>query len=168
MKTFASLTLLALLATAPLRADSPRLTTEDYLNLLRVDMRASKVRAVAEAMELTPDESKAFWRIYHDYDAALSKLNTKRISLLREFAARYAEIDDAKAAELSERSFEFMQRRLDLLQKHSRRLAKVTSPTIAARFAQIEHHLQMVLDVQLASEFPLIPKSSDFATMEVW
>lgn len=168
MKTLISLTLLAILATSPVHADSPRLTTEDYLNLLRIDMRASKARAVADAMDLTPDESKAFWRVYGDYDAAMSKLNADRISLLREFAARYSEIDDAMAADLSQRSFDFMQRRLDLLQKHSRRLAKAISPTIAARFAQIEHHLQMLLDVQLAAEFPLIPRTSDLATTGVW
>jgi len=168
MKTSLALTLLAILAASPVHADSPRLTTEDYLNLLRIDMRASKARAVADALELTPDESAAFWPVYRDYDAALSKLNARRISLLREFAERYAEIDDAKAAELSARTFDCMQRRLDLLQKHSRRLAKVTSPTIAARFAQVENQLQMLLDVELASEFPLIPRRSDLATTGTW
>jgi hypothetical protein len=144
-------------------ADSPRLTSDDYLNLLRIDLRATKAQILADAMELTAEESTAFWRIYSEYDTELSKLNAKRISLLREFAQCYAAIDDEKAAQLSERSFEFMQRRLDLLQKFSRKIAKATTPIVAARFAQIENHLQMMVDVQIASEFPLIPRRADLA-----
>jgi hypothetical protein len=144
-------------------ADSPRLTPDDYLNLLRIDLRAIKAEVIADAMELSAEETTAFWRIYREYDADLSKLNAKRINLLREFAQCYAAIDEEKAAQLSERTFEFMQRRLDLLQKYSRKIAKATTPVVAARFAQIENHLQMLVDVQIASEFPLIPRRANLA-----
>jgi hypothetical protein len=166
MKTLASiLTAVALCAStsASPTADSPRLTPDDYLNLLRIDLRATKAQVIADAMELTPTESEIFWRIYGEYDADLSRLNARRISLLREFAECYAAIDEEKAAQLSERTFEFMERRLDLLQKYSRKLAKSTSPVVAARFAQIENHLEMLVDVQIASEFPLIPRRADLA-----
>jgi hypothetical protein len=166
MKTLASLFCAAALCvstTAFASADSPRLTPEDYLNLLRIDLRATKAQVIGDAMELTAAETQAFWRIYGEYDTELGKLNAKRINLLREFAQRYAAIDEAKAAQLSELTFEFMQRRLDLLQKYSKKLAKATSPVVAARFAQIENHLQMLVDVQIASEFPLVPRRTGLA-----
>lgn len=171
MKPFAVL-LLATVVTASTPsitlAESPRLTPDDYLNLLRFDLRAAKAEVVADAMELTAEESAAFWPLYQEYNAALGKLNAARISLLRDFTEHYASIDDEKAAELSRRSFEFMQRRLNLLQKYARKIAKATSPTVAARFAQIENHLQMLVDVQLASEFPLIPRQGDLAHAGTW
>lgn len=150
------------------KAESARLTPDDYLNLLRIDLRASKARIVGDAMELTKDEANVFWPIYREYDAALSKLNVDRINLLREYAERYAEIDDARAARFTRESFDYMRERLDLLQKYSRKLSKAMSPTIAARFAQIESHLQMLIDVQLASEFPLVPRQSALATAGSW
>jgi hypothetical protein len=113
-------------------------------------------------------EADVFWPIYTEYDADLCRLNADRISLLREFAVCYAAIDDAKAAEMSRRTFEFMERRLDLLQKYSRRLARATTPLLAARFAQIENHLQMLVDVQLASEFPLVPRAASLTPSGTW
>lgn len=151
-----------------LLADSPRLTPDDYLNLLRIDVRASKAEAMADALELTAVESAAFWPVYRDYDSELSKLNADRINLLREFAEHYASIDEDMAADLSRRTFEFMHRRLELLQKFARKIAKATSPTVAARFAQVENHLLMLVDVQLASEFPLIPRRADLAQAGSW
>jgi hypothetical protein len=166
MRTLAALISAAALCvstTTTVSADSPRLEPEDYLNLLRIDLRATKAQVLADSMELTTEESRAFWPIYGEYDAEVSRLNARRISLLREFAQNYATIDDEKAALLSQRTFEFMQRRLDLLQKYSRKVTKATSPVVAARFAQIENHLQMLVDVQLASEFPLVPRRADLA-----
>jgi hypothetical protein len=166
MKTLASLLcalgLCASTATTA-RAESPRLTPDDYLNLLRIDLRATKAEIIADAMELTPTEAPAFWRLYSEYDTALSRLNAKRINVLREYASCYAAIDDEKAAELSARTFEFLQRRLALLQKYSRKISRATSSTVAARFAQIESHLQMLVDVQIASEFPLVPRRANLA-----
>jgi hypothetical protein len=158
-----------LVSTATLsRAESPRLLPEDYLNLLRIDMRASKAEIVGGALELSPREAEVFWPIYREYDAELSRLNAQRIGTLRQFAEQYASIDDEKAAELSRRTFDFMHRRLDLLQKYSRKLAKAISPTVAARFAQTENQLQMLLDVKIDSEFPLVPRPADLVTGTTW
>lgn len=171
MKPIASLLCAAALCASTattVLADSARLTPDDYLNLLRIDLRASKAQVIADSLELTPRESAVFWPIYREYDAAMSKLNADRISLLREFAARYASIDEAKAAEMSRRTFDFMRRRLELLQKFSHKIAKATSPTVGARFAQVENHLQMLVDVQLATEFPLVPRRADLAQAASW
>jgi len=171
MKPTASLLYAAALCASTattLLADSPRLTPDDYLNLLRIDLRVSKAEVMADAMELSAAESAAFWPVYRDYDAELSRLNADRINLFREFAECYASINEEKAAELSRRTFEFMHRRLELLQKYARKIAKATSPTVAARFAQVENHLQMLVDVQLASEFPLIPRHTDLAQAGSW
>ncbi|MGH8018513.1 MAG: hypothetical protein ACREIA_09520 [Opitutaceae bacterium] len=137
---------------------SDRLEAEDYLNLLRIDLRAVKGKLVVEALELTMEEAEVFLPIYQDYDETLSKLNSDRISQLRNFTSNYAGIDDAKARELTARTFEFMHRRLDLLEKFTRKVEKSMSPRVAARFAQIEYQLLMLIDVQLASELPLVPR----------
>ncbi len=148
-----------LAASAPhLTSASDRLEAEDYLNLLRIDLRAVKGKLVVEALELTVEEAKVFLPIYQDYDETLSRLNSDRISQLRNFTSNYAGIDDAKARELTARTFEFMRRRLDLLEKFTRKVERSVSPRTAARFAQIEYQLLMLVDVQLASDLPLVPR----------
>lgn len=160
MKSRLGVPFLALLATTiavPIGA-SERLATEDHLNLLKIDVRAAKVEAVTSALELTVGEAERFWPVYREYDAELSKLNTERINLLRDFAINYGKMSDDRAREFSRRSFEFMRRRLDLLEKYTRKIDKAISPAVAARFAEIEHQMLMLVDVQLASELPLMPR----------
>ncbi|HEX9782116.1 MAG TPA: hypothetical protein VGA56_05195 [Opitutaceae bacterium] len=150
----------ALFATvAPGQArSSERLRAEDYINLLRIDLRAAKAKLVVEALELTVDEASVFLPIYRQYDEVLSKLNTDRINQLRVFTENYAGIDDVRARSITQETFEFLHRRLELLEKYTRKVAKATSPRVAARFAQIENQLLMLIDVQLASDIPLVPR----------
>lgn len=154
-----------LLASTGSGGASERLTSDDYLALLRIDLRAAKAGVVAESLELTPSEAERFWPLYREYDEALSRLNARRIDTLRDFAHNYASIDQEKARELSRRTFDFMHRRLGLLEKYSRKIEHATSPVVAARFAQVETQLLMLIDVQLAAELPLIPREAIFSGM---
>lgn len=137
-----------------------RLTPEDYINLLRIDLRAQKAEVVTNSLEMTEAEAKLFWPIYNDYNVTLTKLNAGRIAVLRDFATNYGSIDDAKARDLSRRTFEFTRKRLELLEKTSHRVEKVLSAAFAARFAQIENQLLLMVDLQLASEMPLVPRQT--------
>jgi hypothetical protein len=154
-----------LASTPAFSADSDRLTPEDYINLLRIDLRATKAQVVLDAMELTDEEAKVFWPIYRAYDAELSKLNASRISVIRDFTSNYGRIDDEKARDLSRRTFDYMKRRLELLERYSRKVDHELSPVVAARFAQLENHLLMLVDLQLASDMPLIPRHTVLARL---
>ena len=156
--------LLALIA--PAGNDAARPVHDDYLQLLRVDLRAAKAEIVTNALELTGEELDRFWPLYREYDTTLAKLNDERVAVLRSFADGYASIDDGQAEELTRRSLEFQRKRLDLLEKYYARVAKAFNPGTAARFLQIEHQLLMLVDVQIASELPLIPRHALAARRE--
>jgi len=140
--------------------DNAPIIKEDYVNLLRVDLRAAKAEIVTNSLELTSDELARFWPIYHEYNLTLARLNSERVATLRDYSAHYASIGDAQAAELTRRSFDFQHKRLALLEKYYERVAKAFNPATAARFVQIEHQLLMLVDVQIASELPLIPRQA--------
>lgn len=141
-------------------SDNAPIIKEDYVNLLRVDLRAAKAEIVTNSLELSDDELVRFWPIYHEYNLTLAKLNSDRVATLRDYSAHYASIGDAQAAELTRRSFDFQYKRLALLEKYYERVAKAFNPGTAARFVQIEHQLLMLVDVQIASELPLIPRQA--------
>ncbi len=155
---------LFLLAPFASNAASDRLATDDYLNLLRIDLRAAKARLVVEAMELSEEEAEVVLPIYQRYDERLSKLNSERIGQLRRYTTQYASIDDARARAHSRETFSFLRKRLDLIEQTARRIEHATSPRVAARFAQIENQMLMLIDVQLASELPLVPRRTPDST----
>ena len=53
-----------------------------YAELLRSDVRTQKVAIITEVMGFTEAEDKAFWPIYRQYDAEMSKLGDERVSLI--------------------------------------------------------------------------------------
>jgi len=135
--------------------------TDDYLELLRSDLKADKVALLTEVMEFTPEQATIFWPIYREYDLQLSKLGDARIAVLKEYAANYETMTAEKAKELMDRSFKLEEDRLDLLKSYYGKVAKALSSVEAARFAQAEHQIQMLLDVQIASQVPLIQKAAE-------
>jgi len=48
---------------------------DDYIQLIRKDLRENKKSIVAESMRLTADEATKFWPVYDQYAAALAKVN---------------------------------------------------------------------------------------------
>ena len=47
---------------------------DDFLELLRSDLKTDKVALLTEVMEFTPEQANIFWPLYREYDLKLSKL----------------------------------------------------------------------------------------------
>jgi hypothetical protein len=48
---------------------------QEYIELLRTDVRQQKAEIMGAVMTLNVDQSAKFWPIYSEYDAELTKLN---------------------------------------------------------------------------------------------
>jgi hypothetical protein len=126
-----------------------------YIKLLRKDVRSQKSEIMSEVMQLDPDQAAKFWPIYRDYDAELAKVNDLRIANIKEYAASYNQLTDAKADELIHSSMNFQKQRSELLAKYYEIMKQQLGAVTAARFAQVEYQLLLIIDLQLLSELPI-------------
>lgn len=131
---------------------------EAYLELLRSDLRTQKVALVTEAMELTDAQSEVFWPIFRKYDAELAALNDQRIALIKDYAQNFDKMTDAKADELTKQVFSLLGKRLKLQEEYYQQFSKALNPVLAARFMQVERQINALVDLQIASELPLITR----------
>ena len=131
---------------------------EPYLELLRSDLRTQKVALVTEAMDLTDAQSEVFWPIFRKYDAELASLNDQRIALIKDYAQNFDKMTDAKADELTKQVFSLLGKRLKLQESYYQQFSKALNPVLAARFMQVERQINALVDLQIASELPLIKK----------
>ncbi len=145
------LTLLGL--TAALLLQPPGQTQAD---LLRANLRADMAELIGDSMELTEDEAKLFWPIYRHYERDRRALGDRRISLLEEFGASQETMTNDKAAAFTERSFALEEDTLKLRRKYYDQMSHALSATIATRFMQVERQITGLIDVQIASQVPLI------------
>jgi len=128
------------------------------IQILRSNLRADKTTVMADQLRLSDSEGKAFWPIYNDYDHELSKLNDERVAILKEYIQTYDTMTDQQVQSLAAQSFALAKKRIDLRQKYFKKVSKAVSPKTAARFVQVEDRVDMLVNLQLAANVPIVQK----------
>ncbi len=141
-------------AASPSSAQSQ--TPEAYLELLRSDVRTSKVEILTEALALSEAQGEAFWPIYREYDTALATLGDRKIAMIKAFAETYGSITDEQATLFAKDWFALHSDRLKPRKKYFDKVSKAVSPLVAAQFIQVENVIGMLIDIQVAAELPLM------------
>jgi hypothetical protein len=130
--------------------------SDAYIELLRSDVRAEKVAIVTEVMEFTDKEAGRFWPVYREYDRQLQLIVDDRINMIKQFAADYGTYNDKKAKKMAEKALWLESRRTNLKKKFFPRFEKAVGAKRAAQFYQLERQINLLVELQVASELPLI------------
>jgi len=147
-------------AAASAETNTEQKNIQEYIDLLRTDIRQQKAQIMGAVMQLDVDQAAKFWPIYQEYDAELNKLNNQRVANIKEYARNYDQMTDAKADELIQSGLNFRKQRGELLVKYYGRVKAALGAIEAARFVQIEDQLLMLIDLRIASSLPLAAEGS--------
>ena len=137
-------------------ADAKEKNIQEYIELMRSDVRDEKSQIMGAVMQLDIDDAAKFWPIYSQYDAELTKLNNLRVENIQDYARNYSQMTDAKADELIQRSLDYQKQRGELLAKYYQVMKQSLGAITAARFLQVEHQLLLIIDLQIASSLPIV------------
>ena len=135
--------------------------TTAYVEYVRADMRQDKVVMINQAMKLDQNDPNynAFWHEYYPYEAELKKLNDERLALIRDYQYNLNNMTDDTANSLAKRAIAIRKKKLELLEDYYEKIKKATSPIIAAKFLQVEYEIGLLLDLEIASDLPLLKKN---------
>ena len=147
-------------ASSPAATDTQKKNLQEYVDLLRTNVRQQKAEIMGAVMQLDVDEAAKFWPIYSEYNGELTKLNNFRLANIQDYASNYDQLTDAKADELIQKAVEYRKQRSDLLGKYYGRVKTSLGAVQAARFVQIEEQLLLLIDLQIASALPLAGQGS--------
>jgi hypothetical protein len=136
--------------------DAQKKNIQEYIELIRSNVRDQKAEIMGAVMQLDVDDSMKFWPIYVEYDAELGKLNNLRIENIKDYARNYSQMTDDKADELIQKAVEYQKQRSELLAKYYEHMKQALGAVTAARFLQIEHQLLLIIDLQIASSLPIV------------
>ena len=137
-------------------ATNQELNTQAYIELLRRDVRKNKTQIMAQMMEFDADQAAIFWPIYKDFEAELTQNGDQVAALVKKYVENYDNITGAVADQLATKLLDIEQQRVDLKRKYYARFKNALDPVTAARFLQIENQLEKVIDLQIASQLPVI------------
>jgi len=147
-------------AAASPEADAQEKNLQAYIDLLRTNVRQQKAEIMGAVMLLSADDAAKFWPIYTEYDAELTKLNNQRVENIKEYARNYTQMTDEKANELIQKSLAYQKQRSELFARTYDRVKQAVGGVTAARFAQVENQLLLIIDLQIASSLPIVGQGS--------
>lgn len=135
--------------------------TEEQVNdaniqLMRQDIRSERKKVVAANMPLMDTEATKFWPVYDRYIAETIKVNDNRFALLKEYAKNYDNATEEQADSFIKRWLTLDQDNTQLRMKYIPEFEKVISHKKTAMFFQIDRRVGMMIELQLASQVPLV------------
>ena len=135
--------------------DNARISDQD-IDLLRKDLRAKKKQLVAANLNLTVGQATEFWPVYDQYIAEQTKIHDQKYAVIKEFASSWGSITDEKALDLTKRALAVDEQVTSLRTKYISNFLKVLPGKQVATFFQIDRRIQMMVDLQLMSQLPLV------------
>ena len=129
---------------------------EKDLALVRRNLRAEKKKILAENVPLTETEATKFWPVYDQYAADMSKHYDEFYALIKEYAANQKTLTDEQAISILKKWSDIQVDVAQTRQKWVPLIEKVIPGRKAAHFFQIDRRLYALMDLQVASQIPLV------------
>jgi hypothetical protein len=128
----------------------------DNMQIVREKVRADKKLLVAENMQLTKAEAKAFWPVYDQYQDELFLLRARTVKLINDYADAYEKMNNDTAKKLLDEYMTIESLGLKLRQTYLPKFRKVLPDVKVVRYYQIENKIQAALVYEAAANIPLM------------
>jgi hypothetical protein len=131
-------------------------SVQAYGEMLKKDVRTQKQSIVDQAMQLEAAQKSQFWSIYDEYQKGLNSIWDQRIQNIKLYADNYDKMTAAIADQLAVKMIDLEGQRTALKKKYYGVYKEKMGAILAARFLQVETTLGSFIDLQIASEAPII------------
>lgn len=155
MKCKVTLVLMGLVMVWPFLSSAQE-TPADNMQFVVEKIRADKKLFMAENMQLTEAEAKAFWPIYEQYQDELFLLRARTLKLINDYAEAYQKMTDDRAKNLLDEVITIESLGLKLRQAYLPKFRKVLPDVKVVRYYQIENKINAALMYEFAANIPLI------------
>lgn len=128
------------------------------MEILRHKINVDKKLLVANNMDLTDAEAKAFWPIYDAYQKDLHKINERMVKVINDYALAYSKgaVLNDTAKKLLDESIAIELAEAKLKQSYVPKLGKALPAAKVARYIQIENKIRALIRYALADGIPLV------------
>jgi hypothetical protein len=131
-------------------------STDEDIKLFRKDVRSLRKQIIAANVSLSDKEAEQFWPLFERYTQELVAQQDRKYALLKEYAGNYTTITDEQAEKYIRGRADVDEAILQVRLKYFPQFRKVLSGKSSALCFQLDWRLGLIVDLQLASETPLI------------
>jgi Spy/CpxP family protein refolding chaperone len=130
--------------------------TAQQIELMRKDLRSTRKQLVAANLKLTDEQATKFWPIYDQYIAELVQVNNTKYEVIKEYVDSYGTVTPEQADSMTTRLLSLDVSVTQLRQKYQPIFRAALPARETAAFFQLDRRIAMMIDLQLASQIPLI------------
>jgi hypothetical protein len=141
--------------TAPQQGANHVISDQD-LNLLRKDLRSKRKQLIAANLKLTDTEASKFWPVYDQYVTDLIAINDKKFGLIQDYADNWGRMTNEQSLLFSRQWLDMDIQTAQLRQKYVPIVSKVLDGKKTATFFQLDRRIAMMMELQVASQMPLV------------
>jgi hypothetical protein len=134
-------------------------TPRDAVETMRADLKADRKAVIGQELQMSAEESEAFWPIYATYRAEVDKSTDRVVELVLEYADLYPNVPEKKAAEMLDQYLKIETELLKVKRKYLKKLGKVLPAAKVFRFAQLDNRYDLGTRVGMAASIPMLPAS---------
>jgi hypothetical protein len=127
---------------------------DSAISVIRAGILANKTTIVGQAMSFSDKDGVAFWPIYRQYEYERSKLDDKRVAVIKEYTDKYPDLTDADAKAMADRMFECDSRIATLKIRYFKKFNHVLPALTVTRFFQLERRIDLMVDMKVESTLP--------------
>ena len=127
----------------------------DNMEIAKESIRADKKLFVAENMQLTEPEAKAFWPVYDAFQADIGKLTERSVKLIESFVKNYKTMSDDMAKKMLDDYLSIESDDLKLRKSYLPKFRAVLPDKKVARYYQLENKIDAIISFELARRIPL-------------
>ncbi len=155
VKSKLTLVLIGLFMVWPLLS-SGQDTPADNMQFVVENIRAGKKLFIAENMQLTEAEAKAFWPVYDQYQDELFLLRARTMKLINDYGENYEKMTNETAKNLLDEYMTIESLGLKLRQTYLPKFRDVLPDVKVVRYFQIENKINAGLIYEIAAKIPLM------------
>ena len=135
-------------------AQSQEPTLSSAIEVARAGMQADRSTIITAAMNFSDKDAAAFWPIYRQYAYERSKLDDRRVVVIKEYTQKYPTLTDAEAKGMAERMFECDSRQIALKKEYFKKFNKVLPALTVTKFFQVERRIDLLMDMNVEASLP--------------
>jgi hypothetical protein len=138
-------------------------TLESTIQLVRANMQADRDTLITSGMNFNDKEGPAFWPIYKQYQYERSKVDDRRVAVIKEYMQKYPNLTDAEAKAMATQMLDCSLQLAELKKKYYKKFNKVLPALTVTKFFQLERRVDLMMDMQVEASLPPLTQAAQYA-----
>ena len=126
------------------------------VELLQADIEMVRKDIIENSVEMTAEESEAFWPVYDEFQRNLRVVRGRQAALLADYFVNYDTISDEKARDMLDELFSIKESDARVKKAYISKFMDVLPARKVVRLYQVDNRLDTALEFELTGDIPLM------------